>query len=76
MRPVLINTQLTLTWTLGFNFLSHGSQDLFPTYMQKDKGFSAHDATIATIIGNCVRFITPIIDLPSNLHVFRVLSRK
>ncbi|KAF7791425.1 hypothetical protein EIP86_002441 [Pleurotus ostreatoroseus] len=37
----------------GFNFLSHGSQDLFPTYMEKDKGFSQHDATIATIIGNC-----------------------
>ncbi|GJE88848.1 MFS general substrate transporter [Phanerochaete sordida] len=37
----------------GFNFLSHGSQDLFPTYMQKSKGFSPHDATVATIIGNC-----------------------
>ena len=29
-------------------------QDLFPTYMQQSKGFSAHDATVATIIGNCV----------------------
>ncbi|KAF7319309.1 MFS domain-containing protein [Mycena chlorophos] len=37
----------------GFNFLSHGSQDLFPTYLEKTKGFSAHDATIATIISNC-----------------------
>ncbi|KAK7036163.1 MFS domain-containing protein [Favolaschia claudopus] len=37
----------------GFNFLSHGSQDLYPTYMQRTKGFSAHSATIATIIGNC-----------------------
>ncbi|KAF7292708.1 MFS domain-containing protein [Mycena indigotica] len=37
----------------GFNFLSHGSQDLYPTYLQKTKGFSAHSATIATIIGNC-----------------------
>jgi len=36
-----------------FNFFSHGSQDLFPTYMQNAKGFSAHDASIATIIGNC-----------------------
>jgi len=36
----------------GFNFLSHGSQDLFPTYMEQSKGFSAHDATVATIIGN------------------------
>jgi SHS family lactate transporter-like MFS transporter len=36
----------------GFNFLSHGSQDLFPTYLQASKGFSAHDAIVATIIGN------------------------
>lgn len=38
----------------GFNFLSHGSQDLYPTYLQQSKNFSAHDATVATIIGNCV----------------------
>lgn len=37
----------------GFNFLSHGSQDLYPTYLEDTKGFSTHDATIATIIGNC-----------------------
>ncbi|KAJ3746015.1 MFS general substrate transporter [Lentinula detonsa] len=37
----------------GFNFLSHGSQDLFPTYIQISKGFSAHDATLMTIIGLC-----------------------
>ncbi|EIN13033.1 carboxylic acid transporter [Punctularia strigosozonata HHB-11173 SS5] len=37
----------------GFNFLSHGSQDLYPTYLQTSKGFTAHDATVATIIGNC-----------------------
>ncbi|KAF8644377.1 hypothetical protein AX16_008502 [Volvariella volvacea WC 439] len=37
----------------GFNFLSHGSQDLYPTYLQTSKGFSGHDSTVATIIGNC-----------------------
>ncbi|KAI0769936.1 MFS general substrate transporter [Fomes fomentarius] len=37
----------------GFNFLSHGSQDLYPTYLKEAKLFSDHDATIATIIGNC-----------------------
>ena len=37
----------------GFNFLSHGSQDLYPTYLKKSKGFSGFDATVATIIGNC-----------------------
>jgi len=37
----------------GMNFLSHGSQDLYPTYLTASKNFSAHDATVATIIGNC-----------------------
>ncbi|KAF9078731.1 MFS general substrate transporter [Rhodocollybia butyracea] len=37
----------------GMNFLSHGSQDLFPTYIETTKGFSTHDATVMTIIGNC-----------------------
>ncbi|TCD70885.1 hypothetical protein EIP91_001193 [Steccherinum ochraceum] len=37
----------------GFNFLSHGSQDLYPTYLQNSKGFTDHNATVATIIGNC-----------------------
>lgn len=29
-------------------------QDLYPTYLTTSKNFSEHDATIATIIGNCV----------------------
>jgi SHS family lactate transporter-like MFS transporter len=37
----------------GFNFLSHGSQDLYPTYLEASKGFTTHNATVATIIGNC-----------------------
>lgn len=41
----------------GLNFLSHGSQDLYPTYLQITKGFSAHDATVATIISNCGAFV-------------------
>jgi SHS family lactate transporter-like MFS transporter len=36
----------------GFNFFSHGSQDLYPTYLQKGKGLTAHSATVGTIIGN------------------------
>ncbi|KAJ3206914.1 hypothetical protein HDU82_004230 [Entophlyctis luteolus] len=35
-----------------FNFVSHGSQDLYPTYLKTTKGFSDHDSTVATIIGN------------------------
>ena len=37
----------------GFSFLSHGSQDLYPTYLQETKGFTRFNATVATIIGNC-----------------------
>ncbi|GAA6038147.1 hypothetical protein JCM8097_005758 [Rhodosporidiobolus ruineniae] len=37
----------------GFNFFSHGSQDIFPSYLQDSKGLSAHLSTVATIIGNC-----------------------
>ncbi|EFP81651.2 MFS transporter, SHS family, lactate transporter [Puccinia graminis f. sp. tritici CRL 75-36-700-3] len=37
----------------GFNFLSHGSQDLYPTYAQITKGMSKHQASLLTIIGNC-----------------------
>ncbi|KAJ7192423.1 carboxylic acid transporter [Mycena pura] len=37
----------------GFNFLAHGSQDLYPTYVQENKQLSAHASVVATIIGNC-----------------------
>ena len=37
----------------GFSFLSHGSQDLYPTYLQVSKGLSRYDSMVATIIGNC-----------------------
>ncbi|KAJ7489068.1 MFS general substrate transporter [Mycena latifolia] len=33
-----------------FNFSSHGSQDMYPTYMQQGKGFTANEASRATII--------------------------
>ncbi|KAJ9097302.1 hypothetical protein QFC21_004971 [Naganishia friedmannii] len=36
-----------------FNFLSHGSQDLYPTYLQKNKLFPSKLASKATIIANC-----------------------
>jgi hypothetical protein len=45
----------TDAFPVGFNFLAHGSQDLYPTYVQENKGLSAHASVVATIIGNCVR---------------------
>ncbi|KAK7472503.1 hypothetical protein VKT23_000618 [Stygiomarasmius scandens] len=35
----------------GMNFLAHGSQDLYTTFMQNTKGFTASDANKANIIG-------------------------
>ncbi len=35
----------------GFNFLSHGSQDLYPTYLTNDKLLTSALASKATIIG-------------------------
>lgn len=37
----------------GMNFLSHGSQDLYTTFMQRTKGFSSNKATEANIVGEC-----------------------
>lgn len=37
----------------GISFLSHGTQDLYPTYLEQNKKFTNYDATVATIIGNC-----------------------
>ncbi|GAA5832455.1 hypothetical protein JCM3766R1_003083 [Sporobolomyces carnicolor] len=36
----------------GFNFFSHGSQDVYPSLIKDSKGLSAHTATLCTIIGN------------------------
>ncbi|KAA1474701.1 carboxylic acid transporter, partial [Dentipellis sp. KUC8613] len=37
----------------GYNFLSHGSQDLYPTFLQTSKNFDSYHSTVATIIGEC-----------------------
>ncbi|GFZ47800.1 hypothetical protein JCM24511_05547 [Saitozyma sp. JCM 24511] len=37
----------------GFNFFSHGSQDLYPTYLTTTKKLSSALASKATIISNC-----------------------
>lgn len=36
----------------GFNALSHGTQDLYPTFLQKDHGFSAQLTGVIAIIYN------------------------
>jgi SHS family lactate transporter-like MFS transporter len=36
----------------AFNSFSHGSQDLYPTFLQKDHGFSPHTVGLIAIIAN------------------------
>ncbi|GAB5587494.1 hypothetical protein Unana1_02394 [Umbelopsis nana] len=56
LRLMIISEYVRIIYAVllmtGFNFMSHGSQDLFPTYLQVTKGFSAQLSTIATILGN------------------------
>lgn len=35
------------------NVLLRHAEDLYPTYLQKSKAFTAHQATLASIVGNC-----------------------
>lgn len=44
---------LLIPYISGFNFLSHSSQDLYPSIIKDTKGLSGELATKATIIGNC-----------------------
>ena len=37
----------------GFNFLSHGSQDLLPVFLEKNKLFAKGDVSKIAIISNC-----------------------
>ncbi|KAF3915544.1 hypothetical protein ABW21_db0204572 [Orbilia brochopaga] len=36
----------------GFNFMSHGSQDLYPTMLQNQLGFSADRVTVTQVVAN------------------------
>jgi SHS family lactate transporter-like MFS transporter len=36
----------------GMNFMSHGSQDLFPTYVEAQLGFSEDATTVANVVAN------------------------
>ena len=36
----------------GFNFMSHGSQDLYPTMLENQLGFSATDVTLTQVVAN------------------------
>jgi SHS family lactate transporter-like MFS transporter len=48
----LIFVYLVLLMT-GFNFLAHGSQDLYPTFLTSQLKFSPSLVTITTVVANC-----------------------
>jgi len=35
----------------AMNFISHGTQDMYPTFLQRQRGFGAQDTSIATFAG-------------------------
>jgi SHS family lactate transporter-like MFS transporter len=37
----------------AFNFFSHGTQDLYPTFLQTQRGLSAHEAGAVAVTYNC-----------------------
>ncbi len=50
-RHWLLLTYLVLLMA-GFNFMSHGSQDLYPTLLQNQLGFNANLVTITQVVAN------------------------
>ena len=48
--PIMIYMVLMMA---GFNFLSHGSQDLYPTFLESSLHFSKTKVTITTVVSNC-----------------------
>jgi SHS family lactate transporter-like MFS transporter len=50
-RHWLLLTYLVLLMA-GFNFMSHGSQDLYPTMLQNQYGFSANAITVTQVVAN------------------------
>lgn len=47
----LLLTYLVLLMA-GFNFMSHGSQDLYPTLLSSQYGFSANKVTVTQVVAN------------------------
>ncbi|CAF4689109.1 unnamed protein product, partial [Rotaria sp. Silwood2] len=57
IRPTLAHYWLTLIYLIlmmsGFNFLAHGSQDLYPTFLSNQLRFSPGLVTLTTIVSSC-----------------------
>jgi SHS family lactate transporter-like MFS transporter len=54
-RSILANAPLfgyAILLMTAFNFMSHGTQDLYPTFLEKQRGFSVGQVTALTIVMN------------------------
>jgi SHS family lactate transporter-like MFS transporter len=54
-RSILANAPLfgfAIVLMAAFNFMSHGTQDLYPTFLQKQRGFSVGQVATLTIVMN------------------------
>jgi MFS transporter, SHS family, lactate transporter len=49
-QPVLYVYAIALM--ASFNFMSHGSQDLYPTFLTKQRGLDAHFTSLVAIVAN------------------------
>ncbi len=47
--PLFIFSVILMT---AFNLMSHGTQDLYPVFLQKQRGFSAHEVAFTAILYN------------------------
>ncbi|CCE87050.1 Piso0_005587 [Millerozyma farinosa CBS 7064] len=47
--PLLVYMVLLMA---GFNFMSHGSQDLYPTFLKEQLGFSKNRSTVTNCVAN------------------------
>jgi SHS family lactate transporter-like MFS transporter len=42
-----------ILFATAYNWMSHSVQDIYPSYVKIQKGFTAHQANLATITGQC-----------------------
>lgn len=47
--PLVLQVVLLMT---AFNFLSHGTQDLYPTFLQADRGLGTHAVSVITALAS------------------------
>lgn len=55
VKPILANFKLVIYLVIlmtAFNFLSHGTQDLFPTFLKSQHHFSAGEVTLVSVIAS------------------------